>query len=65
MQNTKASKQLTLHLKVLKEQCSMLQIKKMNGVQIKKEEIIEYLEHKNFVRTLLHSEIYNKIITTP
>lgn len=53
---TKCSRNLSQHLKLLKTERNRLLTLHDNGVTIKPEDFVNYIQHKNYVRTLLHAE---------
>jgi hypothetical protein len=53
---TKCSRNLTQHLKLLKTERNRLLTLHDNGVTIKPEDFAAYIQHKNYVTTLLHAE---------
>lgn len=50
------SKNLTKHLKLLKAECNRLLTLHDNGCKISPQDYSDYLQHKNYVATLLHTE---------
>ena len=54
----KASKQLKLHLRLLKEECNKLKTLQDNGYKIKDEDAKAYKHHYNYVKSMLYNEIH-------
>lgn len=61
----KCSRNLTKHLKLLKQECNEIVTLQQNGYRVEKKQLTDYLQHKNYVTTLLHAEkmkAYDKLI---
>ena len=53
---TKCSKNLTKHLKLLKMERNRLLTLHDNGYTVSPKDYADYIQHKNYVTTLLHTE---------
>lgn len=56
---TKCSKNLTQHLKLLKQERNRLLTLHDNGCKVSPEDFATYLQHKHYVTTLLKAEKMN------